>query len=338
MFTKLFAVMQEMEELPKLGKAPSSIGGFAYVRDQEVKEAVRAGFLKHRLMFLPECTGVTHEEQGKQTHLYSSLGITLVDIDTGHTYYIPWAGEALDPFDKASGKSATLGFKYWWLNTLMVATGEDPDGSHFEGGGQTGAPSEPAKALDDPGEYVMPITKEHKGKTLRQIANEGNQGLFQWVLDKNAGDGDLQANVRAYMDVLENAKSSESGQGQPTAGHWTETQDWQRFYTTVKNGLGLSNEDVHAALSVESAKDFKGSKEEAWDKLVECATQTVVGWSSKSELLKQWFAFLNTIPQNKRPSPAAAVKLIVEDGGNIAEFPDTLAVAMNIVRGKLGLE
>lgn len=331
LFTKVLDIMADIEELPKLGKAPSEMGGYAFVRDPEVKEAVRAGMIKHRLMWMPGCTGFTQDPShtGSRLHTRASFSVTLIDCETGHTWTEPWAGEALDTQDKGLGKASTLGFKSLWRTMLLIAEDNDPD---FGGpmGGSGSAHGEPAKALDDPGEYVMPITKEHKGKTLRQIANEGNQGLFQWVLDKGAGDGELQANVRAYMDVLEKAKSPETG----TGGHWTETQDWKKFYTAA-SGLGLSNEDVHAALKVESAKDFKGSKEEAWTALVGFAVEVVKGWQNKSELLKEWFKFLNSIPAEQRPSPNQAVKMLVGDGGNLTDFDDTMAVAMNVVRGKL---
>jgi hypothetical protein len=44
--------------------------------------------------------------------------------------------------------------------------------------------------------------------------------------------------------------------------HWTETQDWQKFYMWAKD-LNMTNEDVHDALEVPSAKDFRGSKADA---------------------------------------------------------------------------
>jgi len=61
--------------------------------------------------------------------------------------------------------------------------------------------------------------------------------------------------------------------GQPDAPepHWTVTQNWKKFYTYATRNLGLSHEEVHEALEVESAKEFTGSKLEASQKLVEYA-------------------------------------------------------------------
>jgi hypothetical protein len=41
------------------------------------------------------------------------------------------------------------------------------------------------------------------------------------------------------------------------APHWTTTQDWPQFWTWTKNVLKLTDDEVHAALGVESVKDVK---------------------------------------------------------------------------------
>jgi hypothetical protein len=215
LFTKIKNIMAGIGELEKKGKSPL---GFWYIRHTEAKEAVLKGMVEQGVVFLPECphTGIEPYSE-KQTRSVSDFAVTLGDCDTGWTWNLDWQGEALDTQDKGFSKTVTLGFKYLLLALFLVAADEDdPDGA--EGATRTrrpaSTPSEPAKPLDDPGKFVMPITKEHKGKTLQQIANEGNQGLFDWVLDKIDDKPDLIANVRAYMAVLENAKSpSQPAQG-----------------------------------------------------------------------------------------------------------------------------
>ena len=49
--------------------------------------------------------------------------------------------------------------------------------------------------------------------------------------------------------------------------HWTEAQDWKKFYIYCTKDLGLTHDEVHEALEVESAKDFTGSKKGALDRL-----------------------------------------------------------------------
>ena len=334
LFNKLRLVMGALGSLKKEGF--NDHHKYSYVRDQDVKDAVRQAMFDNNLMWFPSCTRV--EQEGN--HTASTFIVTLVDTETGHTFEFPWFGEANDTQDKGFGKSSTLGFKYLWLTMLLIGVEDDPDGSApvERGSGpkrQTGGQTFTGKVLDKPGDYVPTFTR-YKGKKLSDIVEE-NKGFPSWVIEKITPDdqnrADLLANCKAFVGMVDSPSPQQPAQG---GQHWTETQDWQAFYIAA-SGLGLSNADVHAALKVESAKNYTGTKGEAWNALVEFATETVIGWHNKSELLKEWFKFLNSMPQAKRPSPAAAVKLVVGDGGNLSEFKETLAVAMNIVAGKLEL-
>lgn len=55
--------------------------------------------------------------------------------------------------------------------------------------------------------------------------------------------------------------------------HWTETQNWKKFWTFVKTNLRLTEEEAHEALEVSSVKEFKGSKLEAMGMLEEYANE-----------------------------------------------------------------
>ena len=60
------------------------------------------------------------------------------------------------------------------------------------------------------------------------------------------------------------SENGDSGHQDAPEAHWTETQNWKTFWTYVKNNLQLSEEEAHEALEVESVKEFKGSKDEAF--------------------------------------------------------------------------
>lgn len=68
--------------------------------------------------------------------------------------------------------------------------------------------------------------------------------------------------IELYGDDYENAAEPTTAP-QNVNQHWTVTQDWAQFWTWAKNSLGLSEDDVHVALDVESVKEFTGSKNEA---------------------------------------------------------------------------
>jgi len=340
---KLRLVMEDVVSLSKTGHNKDQ--GYAFVEASEVLAAVHESLVKCGLTQTVEITNVEYTDGSNRSgntyrHYFVWMLVTLSDCVTGYKCVLPWVGESIDYQDKGIGKAETLGQKQFWLKTLLIDTGDtDPDGNTPFGEGDSGSPSgsrhssgsSGGEVLSDPGSFVMPITKDHKGKTLRQIAEEGNQKLFQWVLDKNISNPDLIANVKAYMGMLD-SNAPQTAQNQPTSGvHWTQTQDWQEFYTKIGNTLGLNNNDVHAALKVDSAKNYKGSKDEAWKALVEFATATVQNWPNYSGLTAEWFKFLNSIPDAQRPAPNVAVKMLVGEGGNLAQFHDTLAVAKNIV-------
>jgi len=341
LFTKVLGLMEDMESIPKLGTSPVSTGKYKYVRDPEVKEAVREGMIKHKLMWMPGCTDIFQEPSGtKMLHTISKFTVTLIDVETGFTWTEPWLGEALDTSDKGFGKSSTLGMKSLWRTMLLIAEGDDPDGSDYSRDGQgTSEPSEPTAIPDNLGQQVLGFGKKHGDDNIGEVYKTDRSYLDWLASDGFEARGDKAQRAKdfaiAYLKQMESGITTPQQPAQD-GKHWTETQDWQAFYTAA-SALGLNNADVHTALKVESAKNYSGTKGEAWNALVGFATETVIGWPDKSELLKEWFKFLNTLPQAKRPSPAAAVKLVVGDGGNIAEFNDTLAVAMNIVRGKLEL-
>jgi len=327
LFDKLRLVMGAVGSIKKDGF--NDHHKYAYVRDQDVKDAVREAMLDNNLMWFPSCTRV--EQEGN--HTASTFIVTIVDTETGFTWQFPWFGEANDTQDKGFGKSSTLGFKYLWLTMLLIGVEDDPDGSApVERGDRPQSSRQtsntPVEAAD-PAQFKLRFGK-HKGKTVAEIGGDpDDSGWLKWALenlDNDERNAELLTTIKAYFGMLDgNAPQAEQG-------HWTETQDWQAFYAAA-GSLGLSNADVHTALKVKSAKDYLGTKGQAWNALVQFATETVVGWPNHSKLLEEWFRFLNSLPADKRPSPGQAVKLLGD--GPITEFNDTLAVAMNIVRGKI---
>jgi hypothetical protein len=338
LFTKIKDVMAGIGELEKKGYNKSF--RFHYVTHTDAKDAVRKGMVEHGIVFLPECphTGVEPFSE-KQTRSVSDFVVTLGDCDTGWTWSLDWQGEALDTQDKGFPKTVTLGLKYLQLALFLIAADEDdPDGA--DGSERTRAPRSSGqtlkgKVLDNPGDYKPTFTR-YKGRTLSDITDE-NKGFPKWVLDtiqpESQDRADLLANCQAFVGMVDDAKSRSAQSGE----HWTKTQDWKAFYVAAGN-LGLGNADVHVALDVASAKAYKGSKQEAWTALVKFATETVEGWHAHEGLTKEWFKFLNALPAEKRPSPANAAAMIADiPGGTLADFGDTLAVAKNVIFGKLGL-
>ena len=259
---KLSLVMADIVSLNKTGVNRDQ--GYAFIEATEVLSVVHKALVAHGLTYTPAITGAEYAEGASRSgnsfrHYLLDLVITLHDCDTGATWSVPWKGEAIDYQDKGVGKALTLCLKYFWLQTLLIGTGEpDPDSITpiTEGSQRRSSSPQPGRSAQsqgvepdaDPGAFVMFMGK-HKGSTLRDIAaNPESADYLQWVIDniepKQPGDDRavLVANCKALLGMVSSTSQQPAQYGQ----HWTETQDWQKFYSTASTVLGMSNADVHA--------------------------------------------------------------------------------------------
>jgi len=88
------------------------------------------------------------------------------------------------------------------------------------------------------------------------------------IVDNRPTIYELAQSGAITLDDVERAEAAPANgnSGHPDAPekHWTETQDWVTFWTYVHYNLDLTDDEAHEALEVASAKDFKGSKSEAF--------------------------------------------------------------------------
>ena len=103
----------------------------------------------------------------------------------------------------------------------------------------------------------------------RVIFSDVTMGLY--TFEEINPDVSVDAETGEIVEVTALSENADSGQPDAPQQHWTKTQDWKKFYTYATRNLGLSREEVHEALEVESAKLFPGRKLEANQKLVEYA-------------------------------------------------------------------
>lgn len=110
---------------------------------------------------------------------------------------------------------------------------------------------------------------------------------------------------------------------QPPADHWTTSQDWRKFYAYADK-LGLDNDAVHAALQVDSAKAYTGTKEQALMDLKAHAMNHVTNWTQLPELLNEWFKWLSV----NHIAPNDAKVAVVGTGNELVDYDGTMADAM----------
>jgi len=194
---------------------------------------------------------------------------------------------------------------------------------------RVGLAPEQGKGIEYEFDLLMELTVDHIGTVIKD-----RTGKYQDAVIEQPGE-DLGQSLSAWLGTGSMPEPKPEIKDEDVQPHWIEDAQTRTKFWAAANGLGLSEDDVHAALAVEHMANYTGTREEAWSRLVQFSTETVIGWQNRPKLLEEWFKFLNSLPEGKRPAPNAAITLIVGDGGSIADFNDTLAVAQNIVRAKV---
>lgn len=128
---KLLAVMRDVERIHKTGH--NNHFNYDYATEQDIKEAVGAGFRKHGLTMRIDEIGVpmlgpeqtTKEGRTLRSWLYP-IKFVVVDVDTDQEIRSTFLGQG-DDSDKSEWKAITGAIKYYLTSLLLIPTGDDPE-------------------------------------------------------------------------------------------------------------------------------------------------------------------------------------------------------------------
>lgn len=123
LYKKISAVMQEVSYLSKDDKVEFGATKYKAISEEKVTSTVRESLLKNGLIVLP--VEQMHRRDGQLTTV--DVKYKIIDIDTGEYEIIVSSGTGSDTQDKGVGKAMTYAFKYLFLRTFAIPTGEDPD-------------------------------------------------------------------------------------------------------------------------------------------------------------------------------------------------------------------
>jgi hypothetical protein len=123
-YEKIAAVMQDVQYLAKDDNVSFGQTNYKALSEEKVTVIMRSAMLKHKLVVFPVEQSATRI--GNITHV--DVKYRIVNIEDPADYIeVVSCGDGADTQDKGSGKAMTYAFKYMWLRTFAIPTGEDPD-------------------------------------------------------------------------------------------------------------------------------------------------------------------------------------------------------------------
>lgn len=123
-YEKMGAVMQAVQYLSKDDKVEFGKTNYKALSEEKVTSIMRREMVKHGLLVFP--IEQKWERNAQITHV--DVKYRIVNIDNPDEYIeVVSCGDGADSQDKGSGKAMTYAYKYMWLRTFGIPTGEDPD-------------------------------------------------------------------------------------------------------------------------------------------------------------------------------------------------------------------
>lgn len=130
---KLAQIMYEADRIPKNGRAPQAMGGFAFVQVGDAADYIRKALGEHVITMMPTAVRIINQADratkagGSMTTVDIVTDWTLTDGESGESIVIQSFGAGADGGDKYSGKAQTNAMKYALLMGFLLSTGDDPE-------------------------------------------------------------------------------------------------------------------------------------------------------------------------------------------------------------------
>ena len=127
---KFVEVMRECSHVAKNGT--NEFHRYKYATATDVLEKVNASLTKHGIASVVATNLLSSKEvttaKGNIEQLVTvEVCVTLIDSESGETLTLKGLGSGQDAGDKSIAKAQTMGLKYCYLNSLAIATGDDPE-------------------------------------------------------------------------------------------------------------------------------------------------------------------------------------------------------------------
>ncbi len=161
-YEKMMSIMADVQYLAKDDRVEFGNTKYKALSEEKVTSIMRAELLKHKLVVFP--IDQTAIRSGSITHV--DVRYRMVNVENPEEFIeIVSCGDGADTQDKGSGKAMTYAFKYMWLRTFALPTGEDPDKISSEELDAKEREAKSALKCADCGTLLYPVKKrDHFGK------------------------------------------------------------------------------------------------------------------------------------------------------------------------------
>lgn len=127
---KFVEVMKDCSHVAKNGT--NDFHRYKYATAADVLEKVNASLTKHGLASVVATNllgskEVTTAKGNIEQIVTVEVSVTLIDAESGESLTLKGLGSGQDPSDKAVAKAQTMAIKYCYLNSLAIATNDDPE-------------------------------------------------------------------------------------------------------------------------------------------------------------------------------------------------------------------
>ena len=123
-YEKMAKIMEDVEYISKDDHVKYKDVNYKGLSEEKITRVMRAEFVKHGLVVFP--VKQDWNRQGSITHV--DVTYRIVNVENPDEFLdVVSCGDGADSQDKGSGKAMTYAYKYMWLRTFGIPTGEDPD-------------------------------------------------------------------------------------------------------------------------------------------------------------------------------------------------------------------
>lgn len=207
-YQKIADIMKNVRYLSKDDNVEFGKTKYKALSEEKVTTIMREEMTKHNLIVYP----IRMETNRVGTITHVDVVYRMVNTDNPEEYIdIVSCGDGADTQDKGSGKAMTYAFKYMWLRTFAIPTGEDPDKISSEELDKIQKESEEKKAKEQQANLENMIVSKIKVEALQKRCYDENvKPEVIWKL----------YNVKSFSELTEKKYRN-------ICDHWQEIKEWK---------------------------------------------------------------------------------------------------------------